>query len=259
MSIEKIAAKAIIAALFNKNKKTYKIMKSKNNSTQYNFKGFIQVAGIIDKSEAKLIMNSGATHLGFPLRLPVNKEDISEQDAAELISELKIKTNSILITYLDKAADIIEFCDKLGVGIVQLHGDISITELAALKKKRPDITVIKSLVVGKDSPEKLKQTAIELSFLADAFITDTFDPQTKASGATGKTHDWEISAEFAATCEKPIILAGGLNEKNVYQAIMQVKPAGVDVHTGVEAADGRKDAEKLKEFIRQANAAFRLI
>ncbi len=68
----------------------------------------------------------------------------------------------------------------------------------------------------------------------DAYITDTYDPVTKASGATGKTHNWEISKNLVELSAKPVILAGGLNPENVYDAILKVKPAGVDVHTGIE-------------------------
>ena len=49
------------------------------------FNKFIQIAGISGKSEADMLINSGINYLGFPLRLPVNKEDISENEAAEII------------------------------------------------------------------------------------------------------------------------------------------------------------------------------
>jgi phosphoribosylanthranilate isomerase len=54
------------------------------------------------------------------------------------------------------------------------------------------------------------------------FITDTFDPSTGASGATGKTHDWDISKSLVQLSPKPVILAGGLNAENVYEAILHV-------------------------------------
>jgi phosphoribosylanthranilate isomerase len=50
--------------------------------------------------------------------------------------------------------------------------------------------------------------------------------------------------------------AGGLNADNVRQAIVEVQPAGVDVHTGVERADGRKDPELVGRFVAEASKAF---
>jgi phosphoribosylanthranilate isomerase len=56
-----------------------------------------------------------------------------------------------------------------------------------------------------------------------------------------------------------VILAGGLTPENVRQAILAVKPAGVDTHTGVEDTCGKKDRDKVKRFVEQAHSAFALI
>lgn len=92
----------------------------------------------------------------------------------------------------------------------------------------------------------------------DAFITDTYDPLTGASGATGKIHNWDVSRRIVEASQRPVILAGGLNPENVRDAILYVKPAGVDVHTGVEGPDGRKDEVLVKAFVSEAESAFAL-
>jgi phosphoribosylanthranilate isomerase len=79
-------------------------------------------------------------------------------------------------------------------------------------------------------------------------LLDAFSP--KAYGGTGLTFNWEIA--LAAGNYGPVILAGGLNPDNVRQAVERVNPYGVDVSGGVETAPGRKDPEKVTEFIRQA-------
>jgi phosphoribosylanthranilate isomerase len=216
----------------------------------------IQIAGIIDSEEAEMLMNLGVDYLGFPLRLPVNKDDLTEDEAVKIIKEIVPPHQAVLITYLDKAMEIISFCDKLNVHIVQLHGKIPIGELKIIKRDRPDIEIIKSLVVYKDNYLELENTVQNLSDWVDFFITDTFDPSTGASGATGKIHDWKISRRLVEVSSKPVILAGGLNPSNVKQAILQIKPAGVDVHTGVESRGGRKDYDHVKNFVLQAKQAF---
>ncbi|MBA3782567.1 MAG: phosphoribosylanthranilate isomerase, partial [Nocardioides sp.] len=90
----------------------------------------------------------------------------------------------------------------------------------------------------------------------DMFITDTFDPATAAKGATGKTHDWSVSAELAARSDKPLMLAGGLTPENVAEAVRVVRPAAVDAHTLLEGADGRKDRDKVVRFVQEARNAF---
>ena len=87
-------------------------------------KDVIQVAGVIDQAEAKLLVKSGVRYLGFPLRLPIHPEDLSEQAASRIIRSLRPPTRAVLITYLNHAGDIVEFCHSLGASVVQLHGDI---------------------------------------------------------------------------------------------------------------------------------------
>jgi phosphoribosylanthranilate isomerase len=220
------------------------------------YRHFIQVAGVIDREEAQLLMDCGVGYLGFPLRLPVNREDLSEPEAAGIIRSIPPPHYGVAITYQDDADDIAMFMDYLGTGIVQLHGEIHIEQLTRLKTLRPDLQVIKSLVVGKQGRAGLAAMVRDLSPVVDAFITDTFDPVTGASGATGKTHDWRVSRELVALSPLPVILAGGLTADNVQEAILAVRPSGVDTHTGVEDASGRKDRRKVMQFVAEARAAF---
>lgn len=219
-------------------------------------KQIIQVAGIIDNEEAKMLMDLGVEYLGFPLRLPINKEDCSEDEAAKIIKNITPPHKAVLITYLDAADEIIAFCNKLNVKIVQLHGHIELEELIKIKQLRPDIEVIKSLVVKGNNLPELEDKVKTLSHWVDMFITDTFDPDTGASGATGKSHDWNISRHLINLSPKPVIIAGGLNPDNVKRAILFTNPAGVDVHTGIENKSGKKDFELTKQFVFECSTAF---
>jgi len=219
-------------------------------------KDLIQIAGIIDQAEATLLTECGANYLGFPLRLDVHAEDLSERDAASIIRSLALPVRAVLITYLDDAAAVVELCRRLGCTIVQLHGNIHALELARLRSMAPQLEVIKSLVVRGDNRADLVELATRLAPHVDAFITDTFDSSTGASGATGRTHDWSISRRLVELGTKPVILAGGLKAENVGDAIRVVRPAGVDAHTGLEDGNGRKDPRLVKQFVDEARKAF---
>ena len=223
------------------------------------FRDFIQIAGVRDLDEANLLMDCGIRYLGFPLRLPVNKEDLSEPAAAAIIRSMRPPSYGVAITYQSTAEDIVEFMDYLGASLVQLHGDIASQELAKLKRLRPHLTVIKSLVIGKQPFEELVDTLQRLSAFVDVYITDTFDPTTGASGATGKLHDLQVSRRLVELATKPVVLAGGLTPENVRQAIKFVAPAGVDAHTGVEDAAGHKDPHKVRRFEAEARAGFEFL
>jgi phosphoribosylanthranilate isomerase len=216
----------------------------------------IQVAGIRDRPEAALLEDCGIHYIGFPLRLPVNREDLTEPEAAAIIRSLRPPARGVLITYLGQAQAIVDFCRGLGATMVQLHGDVSAAELVRLRALDPGLTIVKSLVVGLHPMSVLEQTVIELGPVVDGFLTDTYEPETGAAGATGRTHDWALSRRIVVLSTRPVILAGGLTPANVRQAIAAVRPAGVDVHTGVEDASGRKDRVKVMEFVAEARAAF---
>jgi phosphoribosylanthranilate isomerase len=219
----------------------------------------VQIAGVIDGAEAEMLRQCGIRYLGFPLRLPVHREDLTEEEAAAIIKSLAPPVFGVLITYLNQASEIVAFCRALGARIVQLHGDIDRFELNRLKTLDPNLTVIKSLVVGMGDDKALEATVGELSPLVDAFITDTFDPTTGASGATGKTHDWRVSRRLVELSDRPVILAGGLTPENVKRAILEVRPAGVDSHTGVEDSSGRKSGDKVRKFLSEAYEALQIV
>jgi len=223
----------------------------------------IQVAGVKSLAEAQMLAACGVTHVGLPLRLPVHAPDVSEDVARGIVRGLGKAAQTVLITYLLDAAETLKFCRYLGVDGVQLHGSMPLSEVRRLRQGAPELFIIKSLVVGmadeKGGEAGLLAEAQAHAPFVDAFLTDTFDPASGASGATGKTHDWAVSRRLAqalsAEWARPLILAGGLNPDNVAQAIAAVGPAGVDAHTGLEDAAGNKDEALVRRFVDEASKA----
>jgi phosphoribosylanthranilate isomerase len=222
------------------------------------FHSLIQIAGVHDVQETHMIADCGVHCVGLPLRLPVNKEDITEDEARAIIQTTRAQILPVCITYLAQAKDIAQFCKELDVVHVQLHGHIELKELQKLAAIAPHLYVIKSLVVKADGSNKgaLLQAVTETAPYVDAYITDTHNPKTGADGATGLTHDWNISALLVQHSPRPVILAGGLTAENVADAIRFVKPAGVDAHTGVEDSTGRKSQALVCKFAKESAKAF---
>ncbi|GAB6111008.1 hypothetical protein JCM14713_07660 [Desulfomicrobium salsuginis] len=200
-----------------------------------------------------MLRECGADLLGFPLRLPVHAPDLSEPEARAVIEAVG-PACCVLITYEDDPSRLVELCRFLSVGIVQVHADVPPGTLARIKALSP-LAIIKSYVVGREDlgPDEFARAYAPV---CDAFITDTFDPATGASGATGLRHDWAVSSALVGCSPLPVILAGGLNPDNVREAVLTVRPAAVDVHTGVEAPDGFKDPHRVRAFVREARAGF---
>lgn len=224
------------------------------------FLGMTQAAGVHDLEEAQAVAAADFDLLGIPLRLPVHKPDLSEAQARELIAALPDTLTPVCITYESDADELLALLRFLGCRHVQLHAARRVDQdallLQELKRRDPELIIIKSLVVGLREERELAEQVRGLAPFADAFITDTFDPQSGASGATGQVHDWGVSRRLRELSPRPLILAGGLTAENVAAAIRQVRPAGVDAHTGLEGADGRKDMQKMLAFVQATRGAF---
>lgn len=215
-------------------------------------KPIIQIAGVKSQYEADIIMAEGVKYIGFPLRLDVHEPDITEQEAASIIRSFPADVHAVLITYENNLCEIIKMLEFLRVDTIQFHGDIETKTLKVLKRYKENITIFKSLIVRGDNTAELKKQIEEFEPFVDAFILDTFDEETGASGATGKTHDSKISRELVLKANRPVILAGGLTPVNVTKIIRDVRPAGVDCHTGIEDENGNKDRKKLRMFVQRA-------
>ena len=213
----------------------------------------VQIAGVSSLEEALAAEHAGADALGFTVRLPTGvHDDLTEAKARAIIAALPPFVATVAITYVATPREAIDLCRYLGVSALQLHGPFPTTELPLIRAALPHLKLIRAVHVT--GPEAVLQ-ARALQRRVDAVILDTYDPDTGRHGATGKTHDWTISRQIVEALRTPVILAGGLTPDNVATAIAAVQPWGVDVHTGIEDADGARNLAKLRLFIARAKAA----
>ena len=84
---------------------------------------------------------------------------------------------------------------------------------------------------------------------AQAILLDAF---VDGYGGGGKVFDWSV---IPVGLDKPIVLSGGLDAGNVVEAIARVRPAAVDVSSGIERSKGIKDAEKMRAFVAAVRSA----
>lgn len=131
---------------------------------------------------------------------------------------------------------------------------------AQLKTMFPGMKIMQAVPVIDSSALKITEA---YQNVADYLILDSFSPTIGGVGATGFTHDWNLSRQIVELSHLPVILAGGLSPENVAEAIRAVRPWGVDSLTCTNFPLGggkfRKDLDLVKAFVENArNAAMEI-
>lgn len=213
-----------------------------------------KICGIRNMLDAQTAIRAGANAVGFLVGITHLAEDkISKEDAKEIIAQLPPFVSTVMVTHLTDKNEIIDLATYLHVNTVQIHDYISPSDVLFVKERLPFCKIIKAIHIIDDKESALEMVK-EFECVCDALLLDS---RTKDRlGGTGITHDWNISQEIVSQSKIPVILAGGLNENNVYTAVKKVKPFGVDVNSGVEK-DGWKSYEKVFKFVHDSEIAFR--
>ncbi|OYT55033.1 MAG: N-(5'-phosphoribosyl)anthranilate isomerase [Candidatus Altiarchaeales archaeon ex4484_2] len=205
----------------------------------------VKICGITNRGDALMAAEYGTDAVGV-VNVEESKRFVDLEKAREIFTSLPVFISKVVVAAPDSIKEALELT-KSGAGYIQLHGNESRDFVKTLRKKT-GIKIIKKISVDKNCIENSGRYAE----IADAILLDT---ETKGlSGGTGVTHDWGVSKKVVCSINTQAILAGGLNTGNVKEAIDAVKPYAVDASSGVESRPGKKDLEKLKEFIKIAKS-----
>src|SRR5262245_50116743 len=213
----------------------------------------VKICGITNADDAHLAVACGADAIGVLVgRRHPSADFVSTDDAQAILAALPPFVAATLVTHEDDPARVADLISAVRPRVVQIHSEMRPSDCAALKKQFNGIRIIKSFHVT--GPESFDCGSGYVD-VVDAFHLDSKNPATGQVGGTGLIHDWNLSATIVQRYRLPVVLAGGLTPANVEAAIARVRPFGVDVNSGVKTAmDGRKDVNKMREFIRRAKS-----
>ncbi len=210
----------------------------------------IKICGITRLQDALDACHAGADALGFNFSR-MSPRVIAPEQARAIIEKLPPLVQSAGIFVDQSPEEINAICRFCKLQIAQLHSEQynpdharSITEARVIKVFRPEenFAVEEVLAFAKKSG-------------VNAFLFDAFRPDM--AGGTGETIGRSLAARIFNELENSCyaILAGGLNETNVGEAIRHVQPYGVDTSSGVEMLPGIKDSKKIHSFIKTVHLA----
>ncbi|CAH2032068.1 phosphoribosylanthranilate isomerase [Trichlorobacter ammonificans] len=201
----------------------------------------VKICGITDPEDALAAVAAGADALGFVFYRE-SPRHIFPEEAVRIIAQLPPFVQAVGLFVNEDPATVNGIADLCRLDLVQLHGDEPADYCPLIRRRVLKAFRVRSLTCLE--PMAAYRTA---GFLLDAYSPSCY-------GGSGTTFNWEIARE-AVNRHQRIVLAGGLAPDNVAEAIRQVKPSAVDVSSGVERGPGKKDHQKVREFIRAAKEA----
>ncbi len=150
-----------------------------------------------------------------------------------------IKTVAVFADMTEQ--DVIYTAKEAGVDIIQLHSDENIDYIKRVKDET-GLKIWKSISVK----NKESLDVEDLCSIVDCFVLDSYSKILR--GGSGKTFDWSLAESFSKN--HFTALAGGIDENNINEAYMAVKPNIIDLSSAVET-DGFKDYKKIERLMRR--------
>ncbi|MEJ2685676.1 MAG: phosphoribosylanthranilate isomerase [Gammaproteobacteria bacterium] len=195
----------------------------------------VKICGITRPEDGVAAAELGADAIGLVFH-PHSPRAVSIDQANAVVEALPPFVTVVALFVDAPQAAIRSVLEAVPVDLLQFHGAERAPACTGFARRyikaismRPGLDVAAAMA---DHPD------------AAAFLLDAFHPAV--AGGSGQRFDWE---RVPGERPRPVILAGGLDPGNVVEAIRRVRPYGVDVSSGVEAAKGVKDPVRLRQFI----------
>ncbi|MDT8446331.1 MAG: phosphoribosylanthranilate isomerase [bacterium] len=198
----------------------------------------VKICGLTQADQAQAIARMGADALGFIL-YPKSPRYVAPERLPELTAGLPPLITLVGVFVNETKERVLAICQRYGLDLAQLHGEESPEYCDWLSAQGQ--RWIKAFRVG--GPEDLAQMD---AYGAGFILLDA--KSNEAYGGTGEVFDWSLARQ--AKGERRIILAGGLGEHNLEEALSKLRPYGVDLSSRIEISPGIKDLEATRRIFQ---------
>lgn len=219
----------------------------------------VQIYTMQSPEEALAVVAAGVDHIGITPSSRGLPGEIDLETARRIVEAVGSSAVRVALTVESEVAEIVKMVEAVRPDVLHLcglRGDFLPPQVASLRERIPSVAIMQAISVS--GPEAIAE-ARDYAAVADYLILDTQAPDIAGIGASGKTHDWNISREIVRQSRIPVILAGGLGSDNVAEAIRQVHPWGVDSLTrtnqSLPGGGFRKDIALVRQFAEAARKA----
>jgi phosphoribosylanthranilate isomerase len=212
-----------------------------------------QIYEVSTASEADAISGLGVDQVGVLVGNGAFPREHPAREASAILAAIRTSSKSLALFLSADLTLIEQMARELRPAIIHLGASADLLRPAhviGLRKQLPSILFMRSVpVTGVES------IAMAMSYdgIVDFLLLDSHREGDTQIGALGVTHDWNISRRIVESVRTPVILAGGLGPDNVADAILAVRPAGVDSKTRTDVGDSHtKDLAKVAAFNKAA-------
>lgn len=200
----------------------------------------IKICGLTREADVLAAVTAGADAIGFVF-YPKSPRYVSPERAAQLAALMPPFVSAVGL-FVNAAPEAVESTlAQVPLHVLQFHGDE--TESECRRYSRPYLKAAR-MRANLDLVQYAASYPSAQAILLDAFV--------EGYGGGGETFDWSLIPQNLA---RPIVLSGGLTADNATEAVRRVRPAAVDVSSGVEMAKGIKDPAKIRAFVAAVRAA----
>jgi phosphoribosylanthranilate isomerase len=209
----------------------------------------VKICGLNSPEAVAAAVEGGADYVGFVFYKP-SPRYVSPERAASLCAAVPFGVQRVGLFVDAPEEEIRAILAAAPIDMLQLHGkeDPDWIVDAKLRLKRP---IMKAVAIS--GPEDVLR-ARRYDETADMLLFDAKPPSGPQAlpGGNGLAFDWRLLA--GKTWRRPWMLSGGLTAENVAEAVRLTGAPAVDVSSGVESAPGKKDPDKIREFLAAAKA-----
>lgn len=216
----------------------------------------VQIYTMQSVQEALDVASLGVDHLGLTPSYTGLPGEIDFHTAREIVEAVGNAAVCVALTVESEIREIIRMVKAVQPDILHLcslENSFLPDDVKRLRDQLPDLPIMQAVSV---SGPAAVNVALSYREVADYLILDTQAPDIAGIGASGDTHDWNVSQMIVQELDLPVILAGGLSPGNVSEAIRIVQPWAVDslTHTNSYLPDGgfHKDLDEVRQFVEQA-------
>ena len=203
-----------------------------------------KICGITRLEDAQAAARAGADAIGLVFYAP-SPRAVTPDQAVQAIAGLPPFVTVVGLFVNATREEVLSTLAAVPLDLLQFHGDETPAFCGGFG--RPFLKALQ--VAPQAQPADLINYAAAYAAVPGArgILLDAHAAGLR--GGTGRTFNWDVIPPGLAL---PVVLSGGLSPDNVAEAVRQVRPAAVDVSSGVERAPGIKDHAKIEAFITQS-------